>query len=253
MIQYLLVEDEHFAAEEIRRMIQKLRPDYQMVGQTDSVDGTISFLRHISVDLIILDIRLSDGISFEIFEQVSTDIPILFTTAYDEYALQAFKVNSVHYLLKPVEEAELETALYRFEQNSHVHPTSAQYKKLEKSLREHNKKNRFLVQTGDTYQYVETGEIAFFYSEEKYVFLHTFTDKRYIVNYTLEQLEQMLDERIFFRVARNCIANIKAISKISKYFAGRLKLNFVPKCPHEALVSRNRVTDFLKWVDDIPY
>lgn len=253
MIQYLLVEDEHFAAEEIRRMIQKLRPDYQMVGQTDSVGGTVSFLRHTSVDLIILDIRLSDGISFEIFEQVSTDPPILFTTAYDEYALQAFKVNSVHYLLKPVEEAELETALCRFEQNNHVHPASVQYKKLERSLWEHNKKNRFLVQTGDTYQYMETGEIAFFYSEEKYVFLHTFIDKRYIVNYTLEQLEQMLDERTFFRVARNCIANIKAISKISKYFAGRLKLDFVPKCPHEILVSRNRVTDFLKWVDDIPY
>lgn len=253
MIQYLLVEDEHFAAEEIKRMIQKLRPGYRMAGQTDSVEGTVSFLRHTSVDLIILDIRLSDGISFEIFEQVSTDTPVLFTTAYDEYALQAFRVNSVHYLLKPVEEAELETALRRFEQNNRVRPASTPYKNLEKSLWEHNKKNRFLVQTGDSYQYVETKGTAFFYSEEKYVFLHTFTDKRYMVNYTLEQLEQMLDERMFFRVARNCIANIKAIGKISKYFTGRLKLNFVPQCPHEVLVSRNRVADFLKWVDDIPY
>lgn len=253
MIQYLLVEDEYFAAEEIKRMIQKLRPNYQMAGQTGSVDETVSFLRHTPVELIILDIRLSDGTSFEIFEQIPVDAPIIFTTAYDEYALQAFQVHSIHYLLKPVEETELETALYRFEQNNRLLPASTQYKKLEEQLWKSNKKNRFLVQTGDTYQYVETGKIAFFYSEEKCVFLHTFADKRYIVDYPLEQLEQMLDEKMFFRVARNCITNIRAINKISKYFAGRFKLDFEPKCPHEVLVSRNRATDFLKWVDDIPY
>lgn len=160
-------------------------------------------------------------------------------------------MNSVDYLLKPVEEDDLLAALRKFEQFRVVQPPVTDYRKLEEALMSNCKKNRFLIQKGDAYHYVETSDIAFFYSEEKVVFLHTFSDKRYIVDYTLEQIEQLLDERTFFRVSRNCIANINSIRKISKYFNSRLKLSFQPECPHEVLISRVRVPDFLKWVDGV--
>ena len=195
--------------------------------------------------------KLTDGNSFDIFEQIQVTTPVIFTTAYDEHAIQAFKVNSVDYLLKPVEEDDLLAALRKFEQFRVVQSPVTNYRKLEEALMSNCKKNRFLIQKGDAYHYVETSDIAFFYSEEKVVFLHTFSDKRYIVDYTLEQIEQLLDERTFFRVSRNCIANINSIRKISKYFNSRLKLSFQPECPHEVLISRVRVPDFLKWVDGV--
>lgn len=251
MTKYLVVEDERFAYEELKRMMQVLRPDYQLVGWAESIEQTILLLRQNKIDLMIVDIRLSDGVSFEIFEQCPVNIPIIFTTAYDEYALQAFKVNSIDYLLKPIEENELEAALIKFERNHSLHSTTPQYWKLEADYLTHNKKNRFLIQVGDTFQYVETHEAAFFYSEDKYNYLHLFSGKRYIINYSLDMLEGMLDKEIFFRVSRNCIANVKAIQKSSRYFGSRLKLYFRPECPHEVLVSRNRVGDFLKWMDGI--
>ena len=249
MTRYVLVEDERFAYEEMKRMMQMLRPDYQLVGWAESIEQAVLLLRQNKIDLMIVDIRLSDGLSFEIFEQCPIDIPVLFTTAYDEYALQAFKVNSIDYLLKPIEENELDAALHKFERNHSLHSTTPQYKKLETDYLAGNKKNRFLVQIGDTFQYAETHEVAFFYSEEKYTYLHLFTNKRYIINYSLDQLEPMLDRNPFFRVSRNCISNIKAIQKSSRYFGSRLKLYFRPECPHEVLVSRSRANDFLKWID----
>lgn len=251
MIKYLLVEDERFAYEEMKRMMQKLRPDYELSNWTKTVEQTVHFLHHHTVDLILMDIRLADGSCFEIFEQISLSTPVIFTTAYDEHAIRAFKVNSVDYLLKPIEEADLQTALQKFEQYRVVQPAAMEYKKLEEALMGNSKKNRFLIQKGDTYHYVETSDIAFFYSEEKVVFLHTTSDKRYIIDYTLDQIEGLLDEKTFFRVSRNCIANITSIEKISRYFNSRLKLSFQPECPHEVLVSRVRVPDFLKWVDGI--
>lgn len=251
MVKYLLVEDERFAYEEIKRMMQRLRPDYRLMGWAESVEQAVLLLKQGSLDLLLVDIRLSDGLSFEIFEQVSIDLPIIFTTAYDEYAIKAFKVNGVDYLLKPIEESDLETALCKFERHSSLRAVAPEFKRLEHEYLTKNKKNRFLVQIGDTFQYVETADIAFFYSEEKYTYLHLFSNKRYIINYSLDQLEQMTDKSIFFRASRNCIANIKAIKKSSKYFGSRLKLQLYPECPHEVLVSRSRVGDFLKWIDGI--
>lgn len=251
MIKYLIVEDERFAYDEMKRMIDKLRPSYQLINWTETVIQTIDFLQQNSVDLILLDIRLSDGSSFDIFEQISVSIPIIFTTAYDEYAIRAFKVNSVDYLLKPIDEADLIAALEKFERNRTITPIIPEYKKLEDALMQNRKKNRFLIQIGDSYHYIDTSDVAYFYSEEKAIFLHTFSNKRYIIDYTLDQIERMLDEKVFFRASRNCITNIRSIKKISKYFNSRLKLTLEPNCPHEVLVSRVRVTDFLSWVDGI--
>lgn len=251
MGKYLLIEDERFAYEEMKRMMQRLRPDYQLAGWAESVEQAVLLLKQSPVDLMMVDIRLSDGLSFEIFEQVSVDTPVIFTTAYDEYAIKAFKVNGIDYLLKPVEENDLETALSKFERHHSSPSIASGFRQLELECLTKYKKNRFLVQVGDVFLHVETADIAFFYSEEKYTYLHLFSNKRYIINYSLDQLEQIVDESIFFRVSRNCIAGIKAIQKTSRYFGGRLKLHLCPVCPVEVLVSRSRASGFLKWIDGI--
>lgn len=248
-MKYLIVEDERFAYAELKRMMERLRPDYTLLGRTESVADTIQFLNHNSVELILLDIRLADGNCFEIFEKVQVSIPIIFTTAYDEHAIQAFKYNSIDYLLKPAEETDLLVALTKLERHHVEKGVVFDYKKLEQTMLGNHKKNRFLIQIGDTYNYIDVNNIAFFYSEEKIVFLHTFSDRRYSIDYTLTQIEAQLDTRTFFRVSRNCVASISAIKKIDKYFNSRLKLTFHPNCPQEVLVSRERVSDFLKWID----
>ena len=247
-MKYLIVEDEQFAYEELKRMMVRLRPDYLLEKQTKTVIDTIGFLKAYSVDLILMDIRLADGNCFEIFHQIAVDTPVIFTTAYDEHAIKAFKLNSIDYLLKPFDEHELELALAKFEHIFHNHTYKSNPKRFEQILPVKTK-NRFLISKGENYHYIETGDIAHFYSEDGVVFLHTFNDRRYIVNYTLDQLEQQLDRRLFFRVSRNCIGNVKAIENVAKYFNSRLKLTFLPQCPHEVLVSRVRVPDFLKWMD----
>ena len=251
MVKYLLIEDERFAYEEIKRMMQELRPDYYLAGWAESVEQAVLLLKQGGIDLMLVDIRLSDGLSFEIFEQAAVDTPVIFTTAYDEYAIKAFKVNSIDYLLKPIEENDLETALRKFERHDTLPGIAPELKQLELEFLTRNKKNRFLIQVGDTFQYAETMDTAFFYREDKYVYLHLFSGKRYIVNYSLDQLENMLDRGVFFRVSRNCIANIKAVQRSARYFGSRLKLYLSPECPHEIIVSRNRAGDFLKWIDGL--
>lgn len=249
-MKYLIVEDERFAYEELKRMMTLLRPDYLLEKQTKTVIDTIEFLKVSAVDLILMDIRLADGNCFEIYNHVEVTTPVIFTTAYDEHAIKAFKLNSIDYLLKPFDEKELEGALTKFE--SIFHRTS--YKTSPRNFEQIisvKAKNRFLISKGENYHYIETTEIAHFYSEDGVVFLHTFHDKRYIINYTLDQLEQQLESRLFFRVSRNCIGNVKAIENVAKYFNSRLQLSFSPKCPHEVLVSRVRVPEFLKWMDGI--
>ncbi|WP_256006240.1 LytR/AlgR family response regulator transcription factor [Pedobacter deserti] len=249
-MKYLIVEDERFAYEELKRMMMKLRPDYLLEMQTKTVIDTIVFLKESVVDLILMDIRLADGNCFEIFSHVDVTTPVIFTTAYDEHAIKAFKLNSIDYLLKPFDESELETALSKFE-NIFYHQSYKTNSKNFEQLLSLKTKNRFLISKGENYHYIETKDIAHFYSEDGVIFLHTFNDRRYIINYTLDQLDQQLDSRLFFRVSRNCIGNVKAIENVAKYFNSRLKLSFSPECPHEVLVSRMRVPDFLKWMDGI--
>jgi DNA-binding LytR/AlgR family response regulator len=249
-MKYLIVEDERFAYEELKRMMTELRPGYSLEKRTKTVIDTIGFLKTSTVDLILLDIRLADGNCFEIFNHVEVNTPVIFTTAYDEHAIKAFKLNSIDYLLKPFDEKELEAALVKFENIFHNKSHKTDPKNFEQLL-SLKTKNRFLISKGENYHYIETAEIAHFYSEEGVVFLHTFQNKRYIINYILDQLEQQLDSRLFFRVSRNCIGNVKAIENVAKYFNSRLKLSFLPICPHEVLVSRVRVPDFLKWMDGI--
>lgn len=250
MTKYLIVEDERLAYQELKRMMEELRPEYVLAGSTGTVATTIDFLNKNEVDLILLDVHLSDGDCFEIFNHIRISKPIIFTTAYDEHAIKAFKLNSIDYLLKPIEEEELSVALDKYEDIYRRKIIPYDYKQLEETIPQH-KKHRFLIQKGDSYFYINSVDIAFFYSEDKVVFIHTFENKRYIVDYTLDKLENHLEAHRFFRVARNCITNIKAINKIHKYHNSRLKLSFKPGCPHEVIVSRVRIPEFLKWIDDL--
>ncbi len=187
--------------------------------------------------------------AFEIFELIKTSTPVIFTTAYDKFALKAFKLNSIDYLLKPIEETELETALQKFENLRLITPASDSYLRFCDTYLSTSRKNRFLVQSGDTFRHIETDNIAFFYSEDKYTSLHTFSNSRYIIAYTLDQLESLMDSEKFYRLSRSCIANIKSIDRLHKYFAGRLKVDFTPDCPQEVIVSRNRVPGLLNWIN----
>lgn len=250
MKKYLIIEDERLAFSELKRMVERLRPDYQLLGRTESVLESVEFLQEYQPDFILMDISLSDGSCFEIFNPIKVEVPIIFTTAYDEYAIQAFKVNSIDYLLKPISEEDLERALIKLE-DLHFDKEQKEtgIRMVESSLMK-KVKNRFLVNSHDRYLYVESKNISYFYSEEKVVMLHTFDNKRYIINYTLDQLEGQLTEDIFFRVSRNCIANIKAIKGIKKVVNSRLAIEFEPGCPHEIIVSRVRVQNFLEWLND---
>ena len=216
-----------------------------------SVEEALRTLRKAVPDLLLVDIRLSDGLCFDVFERMPVNTPVIFTTAYDEYALRAFRVNGIDYLLKPIEEKDLERALAKFETNNLPNPSSEEYRSLMTAYLGSVKKNRFLVSVGDTFRYVDASDIAFFYSEDKYNYLHTFGGKRYIINYSLEQLEAMLERNDFFRVSRSCIAHIKSVRKVSKFFGGRLLVSFSPECPLEVIVSRSRADGFLKWMDGL--
>lgn len=249
---YLIIEDERLAYEELKRMMKVLRPEYDLLGWAVSVEQAVHLIKNIAVNLMLVDIRLADGDCFEIFEQVHSEVPIIFTTAYDEYALKAFKLHSIDYLLKPITDTDLDAALHKFEKMSCISPANRQFSDLRKEFEQLiNPKNRFLIKQGEYYHHINTSEIAFFYSEEKYTFIHTFSNKQYIIDYTIDRLQSILDPKLFFRVSRGCIVNVNSIKSVSKYFVGRLKLQLSTECHLNITIPRNRVKDFLDWMDDI--
>lgn len=248
MIRYLIIEDELLAYEELKRMMDRLRPDFQMAGWAQSVAQSVTLLKSQSFDLILADITLADGSCFEIFEHTDISIPVIFTTAYDEYAIKAFKVNGIDYLLKPIEQSELEGAILRFERESIKIGSRQQMAQLQ-TMYTTVPKTRFIVRCGDSLLPVYTDDIAFFYSEDKYTYLQLFSGKSHIIDYTLDNLESTLDNSRFFRTSRNCIVNISSVTRCSKLFGGRLKLYCKPELPVEASVSRSRVKNFIDWIE----
>lgn len=204
-------------------------------------NGKYNHLSTILPDTFSIPSSESDVSSPAMAQQVPEDIPVIFTTAYDEYAIKAFKVNSVDYLLKPVDEGELEAALQKFERRSAVRNHSSELERLRSDFISRNRKNRFLVQVGDSYQHIGIKDIAYFYSEEKYTFLHLFTGGRYVIGYSLDQLEGMLDPGMFFRVSRGFITSIDAVVESTRYFGNRLVLRLEPEFPQRVLVSRGSI------------
>jgi DNA-binding LytR/AlgR family response regulator len=248
----LIIEDENLLANELKRTLLGIRDDIQVVDQIKSIQqGKDWFAKDVEIDLIISDIQLIDGTSFELFKQVNIQTPIIFTTAYDEFALKAFKLNSIDYLLKPIDENDLESALNKYEslwtKKNNLTPdvlNNLIARKVETSY-----KSNFLIKVGDQYKRVHTHDIGFFYAEGNTVFLVKKDGKKLIVDFSLEQITNQLDPKQFFRVNRHLLLNNTCIKGIHKYFNSRLKLVIQPEYITEVLVTRSRVNDFLSWMN----
>jgi DNA-binding LytR/AlgR family response regulator len=249
----LIIEDEPFAQQELKRLLKTLDPEIHVLKCIDSVEDSVAFLESgQELDLIFMDIQLSDGISFEIFNRTEVKPPVIFTTAYDEYAIKAFQVNSIDYLLKPIEEEDLERALQKFRKlTAKPGDTFFTDQQLEKvlSLYRPSYKTRLVVKMGDRIKHVESKEIAYFYSEDKVTFIITTAGDRFMLNYSLEQLENMMNPDEFYRLNRKYIARIDAIATIDKYFNSRLKIGLKPEVEDDVLISRTKVSDFLNWLE----
>ena len=242
MTKYIIIEDERLAYEEIRRMMQRLRPDYTLVGWAAGIEQAILQLTSGGIDLMIVDIRLSDGLSFEIFERTEVDIPVIFTTAYDEYALQAFKSQGIDYILKPFDEEEILRALEK------VRNWFAKEKKAPRTVRF---QERFLVQIGTKIKSVPVAEVAYFMADGKYLMLYTHEGGGYILDQTMAALEERLDPQIFFRINRKFIVGFSAIKEMIRYSNNRIKIGLSPLPPEniEAIVSADRIREFRDWLN----
>jgi DNA-binding LytR/AlgR family response regulator len=245
----LIIEDEQLAQEELVRLISKNFPQMIIVEIIDSVKNSVDWLLNNSADLIFMDVHLSDGISFDIFNYLEVRIPIIFITAYERYAIQAFEVNGVGYLLKPIDEQKLISAVDRFQKNKQL--TNYNMSELLNQLRNPGNvyKSRIAIKLGDKLSFVNIVDVAYFYVEDRFTFLMQKNGKKYIVDYTIETLESMLDPMNFFRLTRGCIASISSIDKVSKYFNSRLKVILKPKFEKEVLISRIKVQEFVNWLD----
>ncbi len=252
MLRVIIIEDEKPSARRLQRMLSELGIEAE--AMLHSVEESIQwFSENEAPDLILLDIQLSDGLSFEIFEQIDVKSAIIFTTAYDEYALKAFKLNSIDYLLKPIDDEELKTAIDKFSMNqpeSHnLMVDINQIKKLLINPLDRQYKKRFTIKVGQHLRVVESGSVECFYSEHKATYLHTDDKKNYLLDHTLEQLEEQLDPLKFFRVSRKFIVNIDAISDIISYTNSRLQIKLNHYADHEIIVSREKVKNFKNWLN----
>jgi DNA-binding LytR/AlgR family response regulator len=245
----LILEDETRAANHLERLIQKVAPEMKVVAKIESVRDAVSLLatKH-DIALIFSDVQLADGLSFEIFERVQVKCPIIFTTAYDHYAIEAFKTNGIDYLLKPVEEERLKQAIEKVNKFSPV-------VSLEKLLSITNSgfakayKSRFMVKVGDKIKSIPIEEILAFYSLEKATFLHTTSHRDYCVDYSVDQLESLLDPGVCFRINRKYIVSIQACNNILAWTNSRLRLKIEGIADDDIIVARERVQDFKDWLD----
>ena len=251
MKKVLIIEDERLSAEKLERMVLKLKPEWTLLGPIETVEHAVKWLSaNPAPDLILLDIQLADGISFEIFDQEGVPSPVIFTTAYDEYAIRAFKVNSIDYLLKPIDPDALDTALRKFERmNTTLVPDRM---KLETARQQISQvyKSRFLVKVGSNLLSVLTRDVELFFIDERSVFVRTFQGKTYDVDYSLDQLQQLVDPDQFFRINRNYLVNIDAVTKLVSYSSSRFKLELHPEFrADDLIVARDKASDFKKWMD----
>jgi len=255
MIKALIIEDEQLAVDYLKAMIKQVNPDIEIIGSIDSVENAIVWINQNSLpDLIFLDVQLSDGLCFEIFDYVNIKTPIIFTTAYEEYAIKAFKVNSLDYLLKPVRANELSRAIDKFlnlsKNDSEQQITELRGKvDLMSKMLSNQYKSRFIVNAGLHIRTIETSKINCFYSLAKGTFLQDENGKSYDIDYSLDLLETLLDPRQFFRVSRQYIINIDAIKDIIAYSGRRYKLKIANSKNEDILVSRAKVYEFKIWLD----
>ncbi|MCU4163547.1 LytR/AlgR family response regulator transcription factor [Carboxylicivirga caseinilyticus] len=257
-IKVIIVEDELHTAGMLKDMIQKLRPEWNVLAILQSVSETIDWLQNSDIKpLIFLDIELADGNSFSIFEQMKVENPIIFTTAYNEFALKAFQLNSVDYLLKPIKESELIKAIEKFERAIELFETNVSqsskvdYQQLARSIMSSSGgyRKRFLISKRDSFFKLPVEEIAYFYFESRVTFAVAFDGKQHILSHPLDKLEEELDPQMFFRTNRQTIVNIEAIDHFEAYFSGKLVVKLVNKLNDKIMISRGKAVQFKDWVN----
>lgn len=249
----LIIEDEAPASRRLQKMLLEINPEIEIMGNLESIEASIKWFNANPIpELIFMDIQLSDGLSFEIFKHVNVSSPVIFTTAYDDYAIQAFKVNSIDYLLKPIDTEDLLTSLDKLKKFEDAFKSkSLEISDIIKELKISGPayKSRFLIKLGSNLVIVPSNEIAYFAADNRLTYLVTFPGKKYIIDNSLEELESLLDPDIFTRASRKYIININSLENISTTFSGRLKLTIKPRTDEEVTVSRERTTEFKKWID----
>jgi two-component system, LytTR family, response regulator len=250
----VIVEDELPAAEKLERYLQKYDGTIDVIKHLDSVAQAIPWLRdnQDNIDLIFMDIQLIDGLSFQIFQQVQVKKPVIFTTAYNEYALDAFKVNSIDYLLKPITFTDLATSLQKLASlREQLRSAEDQSHRIQQAMNANGAthKKRFMVKIGEHIRSITSDQIAMLYADGRDVYLVTQQNKKFIIDYTLETLEAILDPHMFFRINRTFILNINAIKDVLVYSNSRLKITMNSDFNKEIIVSREKVNDFKTWFD----
>ena len=249
----LIIEDEYHAQKYLSNLLKKIIPTAQILDMLDSVEDAVDwFNEHPTLDLIFMDIQLADGLSFNIFKKVEINAPVIFTTAFDQYALQAFKVNSVDYLLKPIDEVDLQKAIDKYQQIYATNTTfnQASLLKVINSFQQKEKfRQRFLIKQGKDFIYLPVEEIAYLYSADGMTFIIDKYKKRHLLDTTLDAIEKELNSKNFYRISRKQIIHIQSVAKIFAYFNHRLKLELRPESKVEAIVSRERVKEFKAWLD----
>jgi DNA-binding LytR/AlgR family response regulator len=247
----IIIEDETPAANRLSKLLHSYDEDIEIVKKLDSVESSVAYLNSAeNIDLVFMDIQLADGISFDIFEKVNITTPVIFTTAFDQYTLKAFKVNSIDYLLKPIDETELQKSLEKYQQ-LHQKKGNDFSDKMMRLLQDMNAvkyKERLLIKRGQQLSYLKIENTAHCFADGKLCYAVDFNGTKFLLENNLSQLEEQLQPNNFFRINRHLLVNIETIKKVHTWLGGRLKLEIIPITNVETLVSRERVNDFKEWL-----
>ena len=247
----LIIEDEQPAAKRLEKLLSEVAPDFEVLHRCDSIESSVHFFKAgIVPDLVMLDVQLGDGLSFEIFNQVNVSSPVIFTTAFDEYAIRAFELNSIDYLLKPIRKENLERSIHKFiKQRLQTVPTDWSTLALLLDQDKRDYKQRFLVYEGEHLHSVTTSDIAYFFTVDKTTFLKTRSGKRFRIDLSLDKLDEMISPTDFFRINRQYIISFGSITKMCILSKSRMKVNLEPLPTDDVLISNARLHDFRAWLD----
>ncbi|MCP4023428.1 MAG: response regulator transcription factor [Desulfobacteraceae bacterium] len=251
----VIIEDEYAAVQRMKKLLTAMDPSTKILAVLEGVDDAVCwFKENDAPDLAFVDVQLADGICFEIFDAIEPECPLIFVTAYDQYAIQAFKVNSIDYLLKPVDSNELEQSIrkyHRVSQKGAMKNPGPELNALMNHLAamKQEYKSRFLVKSGEAFHSISCLDLAYFFIEDQLVRLKTCKGKTYILDQSLDELEKALDPKQFHRINRQMVVHFSAIQSVHKWFNNRLKLSLSPAHKHDVIVSRKKVKLFKKWLD----
>jgi DNA-binding LytR/AlgR family response regulator len=250
----LIVEDEMLLAKRLQKMLLEIDPGANISGITQSVEETVQWIQHNSApDLVLMDIELADGQSFDIFKRAELKAPVIFATAYDEYAIKAFKVNSIDYLLKPIKEDELRAAINKFKNSGYTQTMPSMtglLEKIEQLSKPAGYRSRFLIKQGQKMMSIDISDVAYIYSENKFTFIRTHQNHKYIIDITLDALEHELSPQQFFRANRQYILTSKSVVSLHTWFNQKLKVEVKPETAEHVIISRDKANAFKAWMGE---